>query len=267
MNYWNQNADNIYVAAHRGWCEKYPENTLLAFRKAIELGVDQIETDVRMSKDGVLVLIHDAALDRTTNGNGAVCEKTLAELRELSAGIKKSPEFESERIPTLKELMELVKDHATMTLDIELKVYPEDFGDTAYTVCDAILSMLEEYGYKERCVINSFSSRLNQYVYEKNEGWKQHVFYPKGVLLSNEECIDPYSYAYCCCMFGAPAGECTGSAESYADMSARGVQPWAGASVHDQAGVDEAISKKAVLITCNNPDVVLECLRKRGKHK
>ena len=80
MNYWTLSKDNIYVAAHRGWSTVYPENTLLAFRKAIEIGVDQIETDVRITRDGELVCIHDATVDRTTNGTGKVCDKNLAEL-------------------------------------------------------------------------------------------------------------------------------------------------------------------------------------------
>jgi len=84
MNYWTQSEKNIYVAAHRGWSEKYPENTMTAFRKAIEIGVDQIETDIRITKDGELVCIHDETVDRTTNGSGRVCDFTLAELRELT---------------------------------------------------------------------------------------------------------------------------------------------------------------------------------------
>ena len=79
MNYWTQSAQNIFVAAHRGWSEKYPENTMLAFQKAIEIGVDQLETDVRITKDGELGLIHDPVVDRTTNGTGKVCEMTLTE--------------------------------------------------------------------------------------------------------------------------------------------------------------------------------------------
>ena len=114
MNYWTQSKNNIYVAAHRGWCSKYPENTMSAFKAALDIGVDQIETDVRITKDGHLVLIHDNTVDRTTNGKGFVHDMTLSELRELDAG-------NGEKIPTLKELMELVKDHPTVTLDIELK--------------------------------------------------------------------------------------------------------------------------------------------------
>ena len=66
MNYWTQSKDNIYVAAHRGWSTIYPENTLLAFKKAIEIGVDQIETDVRITRDGELVCIHDATVGYRT---------------------------------------------------------------------------------------------------------------------------------------------------------------------------------------------------------
>ena len=86
MNYWTQSKNNIYVAAHRGFKDKYPENTLLAFKKALDLEVDQIETDVRITKDKVLVLIHDEKLDRTTNGKGKVSEYTFEELRKLDAG-------------------------------------------------------------------------------------------------------------------------------------------------------------------------------------
>ena len=102
MGNWNLSEKNIWVAAHRGWSKKYPENTLLSFKEAIGLGVDQLELDVRVTKDNELVVIHDATVDRTTNGTGKVCEMTLAELKELDAG-------NGEKIPTLRELMELVK--------------------------------------------------------------------------------------------------------------------------------------------------------------
>ena len=77
-NLWTQSEKNIFVAAHRGWSEKYPENTMLAFRKAAELGVDQIEMDIRVTKDGQLVVIHDETVDRVTNGTGKVCDFTIS---------------------------------------------------------------------------------------------------------------------------------------------------------------------------------------------
>ncbi len=262
MNYWTQNEKNIYVAAHRGWCEKYPENTCLAFKKAIEIGVDQIETDVRITADGELVCIHDATVDRTTNGTGKVNSFTLAKLRELDAGA-------GEKIPTFIEFMELVKDHPTMTLDVELKEYPEGGNEEiAYSVCDRVLAIIDEYGFTDRVVINTFSGKLHEYIEDKyGAKYRRHIYYPITNLGKVKR--DPYiASAYCCCMFRAMYNPLNMATRAEFDaMRALGIQPWAGAGVKTQEHVDEAISCGATLITCNNPDVILECLRKRGYHK
>lgn len=264
-NYWTQGKNNIFVAAHRGWSSKYPENTMEAFRAAVEIGVDQIETDVHMTKDGELVLIHDGKVDRTTNGTGAVRDMTLSELRELDAGIKKGEEFKGAKIPTFRELMELVKDHPTMTLDVEIKVYPNSEDDKyAFDVCDKILAFVDEYNYTDRCVINSWSAGLNEYIFKKyGKKYRQHVYWPEKCTGRIE--LDPYSFAYCCCMFGDD--DVMASKEECDAMKARGVQTWAGAGICDAESVDIAIERGADLITCNNPDVILECLRARGVHK
>ena len=262
MNYWTQSKNNIYVAAHRGWCSKYPENTMSAFKAALDIGVDQIETDVRITKDGHLVLIHDNTVDRTTNGKGFVHDMTLSELRELDAG-------NGEKIPTLEELMELVKDHPTITLDIELKEYPDDFEDKkyAYHVCDLILKMIDKYGFSDRVIINSFSNPLNEYVFKRYNGkYRQHVFYPPTALC-DEATLNPYEYAYCACMFASswtPVNMST--KEEFDYVAAFDTQPWAGACVKDEETVDMAIERGAYLITCNDPKLVLDLLRKKGYH-
>ncbi len=87
----------IVRIAHRGASADYPENTLLAFRRAVELGVDMIELDVQLTRDGELVVLHDETLERTTNGHGAVREYSYAELRTLDAG-------RGEYIPLLSEV-------------------------------------------------------------------------------------------------------------------------------------------------------------------
>lgn len=261
MEFWTQSKKNIFVAAHRGWSEKYPENTMQAFRAAVELGVDQIETDVRVTKDGELVLIHDAAVDRTTDGTGLVIDYTYDELMQLDAGIKKGEEFRGARIPKFTELLDYLKTLPTMTLDIELKEYPTaGREELAYSVCDRILALVEEYGFADRCVINSFSGKLNEYVFNKYEGrYKQHSFYPVRHL-GSEMKLFPYSFAYCACVFSTDP-------KDFQYMDACGVQPWAGASVKDNETVDRAIECGAELITCNNPDVVLALLREKGYHK
>ena len=261
MSYWKQSKNNIYVAAHRGWCSQYPENTMTAFRKAMELGVDQIETDIRMSRDGELVLIHDSTVDRTTNGSGAVCDMTLQELRALDAG-------NGEKVPTLRELMEEVKDHPTITLDLELKVKPQDGREQeAYRVCDAILAMVDAYGFTDRVVINTFSGKLHEYI-ENTYGakYRRHVFYPISNL--GKITRDPYQTAYCCCMFATVYSHFNLAERSECDrMTERGIEPWAGAGVKDAAGVDAAIAAGVTLITCNNPDEILALLRQRGYHQ
>ncbi|MHB8933580.1 MAG: glycerophosphodiester phosphodiesterase, partial [Bellilinea sp.] len=96
-----------YVMAHRGNRVHCPENTLASFQRAIDEGADIIETDLHLSADDNFVCIHDATLDRTTNGTGPVADKTLEELKQLSASYGR-PEFEAERIPTLDELILLL---------------------------------------------------------------------------------------------------------------------------------------------------------------
>ena len=90
--------------AHRGDMERFPENTLEAVKGAIEMGFDYIEIDLRMSKDGVVFLLHDDTLERTTNGTGQAKLKTMAELKELDAGIKRNKKFEGMKIPTFEEV-------------------------------------------------------------------------------------------------------------------------------------------------------------------
>ena len=270
MNYWTQGKNSIYVAAHRGLCSKYPENTIPAFKAAIEAGVDQIELDVRATLDGELVVIHDSNVKRTTNGDGLVADMTLAEIKALDAGSYMGEEFCKTRIPTFTEFMELIKDHPTLTLDIELKEYPNTEGNEAraYAVCDKILETVDRYGYTDRVVINSFSNPLNEYVYKKyGKKYRQHVFFPISAM-NGPVTVNPYSYAYCACMFRAFYSELNmADKEECEKMASLGVQPWAGACVKDSVGVDAAIRNGMTLITCNNPDEILSLLRERGYHK
>ncbi len=97
----------ILISAHRGNTGQAPENTLAAYKDALKVGVDYVEIDVRTTLDGKLVILHDATLNRTTNGEGPLKNKRIVELRELSAG-KGFIEFNKERIPTLKEVCQLI---------------------------------------------------------------------------------------------------------------------------------------------------------------
>jgi len=102
-----------YIVGHRGAAGLRPENTLSSFRLAVELGVDRLECDVRLTKDGHAVVIHDATVDRTTNGTGRVRELTLDEIRALDAG-------DGEKIPLLSEYLQFLKETGRPS-EVEIK--------------------------------------------------------------------------------------------------------------------------------------------------
>jgi len=99
-----------WIIAHRGASGHAPENTFAAFERAVQLGAAFIETDLQLTRDAQFVAIHDAYLDRTTNGRGSVHEYTLAELRELDAGKWFDREFMGQRIPTLDEILDFARE-------------------------------------------------------------------------------------------------------------------------------------------------------------
>jgi len=109
--------NRIAVIAHRGGAGIMLENTLAAFQHAIRLGCDYVEIDVRTTRDGKLVIMHDRTVDRTTNGSGAVNELTLAAIRKLDAGVKFSPLYRGEKVPTLDEVFELCRGKINVYID------------------------------------------------------------------------------------------------------------------------------------------------------
>ena len=111
------------IIAHRGYRAKYPENTLASFSAALDIGVKMIELDVMLTRDRKMVVIHDATLERTTNGHGPVSSYTLKELKELDAGSWFHPRFAGERLPALEEVLDLVSDHALLNIEIKSNAY------------------------------------------------------------------------------------------------------------------------------------------------
>jgi glycerophosphoryl diester phosphodiesterase len=127
---------------HRGACGYAPENTLLSFRKALELGVDMIEFDVHKIKSGEVIIIHDKTLNRTTDGKGNVAEKSFEEIRNLDAG-------KGEKIPTLEEALDLI--NRKVKVNIELKG-----TETGKAVAETVKNYIENKGWqKEDFLVSS----------------------------------------------------------------------------------------------------------------
>jgi glycerophosphoryl diester phosphodiesterase len=143
----------VLAIAHRGASGYAPENTFAAFRKALAMGAGFIETDLQLSRDARFVAIHDPTVNRTTNGQGAVHDLTLAELRKLDAGAWFGSEFAGERIPTIEEILEFAKKH-DIVFYLELKPFGSWGGE------HALISALRESGEIARTVVISFDPAI-----------------------------------------------------------------------------------------------------------
>ena len=143
----------MLVIAHRGASGNAPENTMAAFRKAVALGATFVETDLQLSRDARFVAIHDATVNRTTNGQGAVHDMTLAELRKLDAGSWFGSEFAGERIPTLEEIFEFSKKN-DVVFYLEIKPAGSWGGE------HALIGALRESGEIPRAVVISFDPSI-----------------------------------------------------------------------------------------------------------
>jgi glycerophosphoryl diester phosphodiesterase len=152
--YFRQDAGRTLAIAHRGGAGLWPENTLYAFERAAALGVDVIETDVRVTKDGELVVFHDEGVERTTDGAGRIGSLTLAELKRLDAAYRFSPDGgrsfpvrgSGVTVPTLREVFDALP---RMRFNIEPK---QAVPSLAAPLC----RLLREYGMTDRVLIASF---------------------------------------------------------------------------------------------------------------
>ena len=136
--------------AHRGASGLYPENTRIAFDKAIAAGADMIELDCQLSGDGHVVVFHDEHLRRITGARGALRSKTLAQLKTLDAGRWRKASFRGERILTLEEALEILA--GKVDLCLEIKRYPNSLPGIELK----ILFILSHFDYIDRTIVTSF---------------------------------------------------------------------------------------------------------------
>ncbi len=143
--------DRPLVFGHRGASKVAPENTLPAFEAAVRLGADGVELDVQYSSDGGLVIFHNTNLDKTSTGTGRVTAHTLAELRALDAGSWFSPQFAGTRIPTLDEVLNLLRDK--LLVNIELK----SFDMASKSLAPDVVRAVRDHKMADQVVLSSFN--------------------------------------------------------------------------------------------------------------
>jgi len=156
-----------WIIGHRGYCAKYPENSLASFEAAIQAGVDMIELDVMLSRDRKMVVLHDPTLDRTTNGKGPVADLTLAELKQLDAGSWFDAQFANQQIPELSEVLDLVNDRAYVNIEIKSNAYEP--GHPVDAIEKQVVDLLKQRNLLGTGMISSFDVNiLEQVAFMKN---------------------------------------------------------------------------------------------------
>lgn len=267
--------NRVLVSGHRGESCFGLENTMCSFRRVLELGVDMIETDVHMTADGELILMHDDCVDRTTNGTGKIKDLTLKEIKGLDATVNATSSVLPEPPPLLSELLDLVKEYPNVLLNIEFKDYPQDDEAFAYESANKICQMIIDYGMAERTWVNSFSGKLLEYVYKKYGNlFYYHGFYPWFIL--GEMTVDPEEFIDVVCMqhcFIDKNGEVVKYDEPlcpkewFDDLHKKGITTLVAPSLKEYPKYDLATEWGAQIICHDNPEEMLKHLRKKGLHE
>ncbi len=158
---YHSNDDSFLVIAHRGASAQYPENTMPAFKGAVEMEAEMIEVDVMMSSDGVPVLFHDDKLDDHSDGKGLLKDYTFRELRNLDVGSWFSEEYKGEKMPALEEVIEFAS--GKIALNIEIKT--EAVTDELYGgVEEKSLELVKQYGMEDHVIFSSFDYRALEHL-------------------------------------------------------------------------------------------------------
>jgi len=166
---------NLIKVAHRGASGYYPENTRIAFEKAVEAGVDMIELDCQLSRDGHVVIYHDENLRRVAGVNGTVKSKTLQQLKRLDVGAKFKKSFKGQQILTLEEAMSFLAGKVDLNIEIKSPLRAPPGIELK------ILFILSYYRYLQHSIISSVDYRAAERVRELAPRARIGVIYTRGV--------------------------------------------------------------------------------------
>ncbi|MEG1390910.1 MAG: glycerophosphodiester phosphodiesterase family protein [Angelakisella sp.] len=254
------NRDEIVVAGHRGMKSLYPENTLLSMQEALDAGVDMIETDLNLTKDKVVVVMHDNSIDRTTNGHGFIRDMTLEELKQYDTGGYMGKQFEGLKVPTLREFCQLIDPYKELLLNIEIK-------ERTHETVDLSMGILQEFGLIERSVFTCFDAAIVEYMHDRYGVLCQG--FPKEYMDNFRDGPDgTYSKLFA---VGIAMKVAEGSnhrkltPELVKEFEAMGIEPWCYCPDTDDL-VEEAVRCGAKLMTCNNPLPALRILKEKKLH-
>jgi glycerophosphoryl diester phosphodiesterase len=237
---------NIVVIAHRGAHKAVPENTLASLEKAIELGIDYVELDVRRTKDGVLVLMHDASVNRMTNGKGKIEDLTFEEIHKLN--IRARTATAGQKIPTFDEFLEHAKGRMKVYVDHK-KAPPSE-----------VLALIEKHGMLKDVVVYGSVATLREYKRLAPSVWIMPG-HPRSI-----EAIEALAKDLKPETLDGSIKEWTAPEVEAAHKT--GCQVWVDnvTALDNPAGIKQAVEMGVDAIQTDNPEVVLNVLREMGLH-
>jgi glycerophosphoryl diester phosphodiesterase len=241
-------ARTVMVIAHRGEHNHHPENTIPAYKAAIKLGADFIEVDVRTTKDGKIVIMHDRTVNRTTNGQGAVKEMTFHQIRKLDDGIKFSPQFRGTRVPTLDQVFRLARGHIGVYLDCK-DIQPS-----------VLVAAIDRYHMENHVVIYGYSMAFMEGVHKLRPNLKVMPEAKTEALVRTEiRLLHPQVFAF-------SAGDWEDSIIAMARQTGAGIYVDRMGPADNPASWQDAVDRGATGVQCNHPAELLRYLRAHGYH-
>lgn len=235
------------VQAHRGASGYAPENTLPAFRLAVEMKADGIECDIHQTKDGAFLVCHDDTIQRTSTGQGAISQMTLEEIRKEDFGCKFDPKFSGTPAPTLEEMLDIV---ASMeVINIEIK----EFGPDPDPALNRFYRILEKKQVLEQVLVSSFNPDILKHLKQLHPDITTAFLF--GVPYPN----DPVSFAkeHLCDGIHPEISTITPEMMEQAQNEGMFVNAW---TVNDPDGVKKAKEFGCEGVITNYPDVALKAL-------
>ncbi len=241
-------AKTIVVVAHRGAHKTVPENTLASLEKAIELGVDYVELDVRRTKDGVLVLMHDASVNRMTNGKGKIEDLTFDEIHSLNIRARTPTTPDGQKIPRFDEFLERAKGRMKLYVDHK-KAPPAE-----------VLALIEKHGMLKDVVVYGSVATLREYKRLAPTVWIMPG-HPRSA-----EAIETLAKDLKPETLDGAIKDWTAADVKAAHRA--GCQVWVdnNTALDNPAGIKQAVEMGVDAIQTDNPEIVLNVLREMGLH-
>jgi glycerophosphoryl diester phosphodiesterase len=246
----HDDGDEFVVIAHRGASAAAPENTMAAFRKAVDVQAEMIELDVMLSRDGVPVLFHDADLDAKSNGQGPLGDLDIEQLRRLDVGSWFSEAFAGERMPTLEEVLAWAAGRISLNIEIKTEAWRESLDES---VEPKVVELVRRHGMERHVIFSSFDYRVIRRLKTLAPDLPTAVLYEP----SQSEGLDPVSLVR---SLGADGFNCSWrelTPEWLASLKREGI-PVLIYTVNDRERMDSLISQGVSGIFSDHPDLLRE---------